>query len=182
MGIRRFTAAFAEGLNGVHYGRGRTAFYDSYGVVRDVMQNHLTEMLAFVAMDLPPRHGRTMAEFLAAKAEFLQQVRITSRPFLFDDPPFPLRSARPRAPRRFWGSTPTTPRTCAKTTQTVRKVTSRCCLFAQHNVWRGGQNRTARRARRRRWARASCTSTTRAGAACRFSSPPASRRRRAART
>ncbi len=31
---------------------GRTAFYDRVGVVRDVMQNHLTAVLATVAMDL----------------------------------------------------------------------------------------------------------------------------------
>lgn len=32
---------------------GRIDFYDQYGVIRDVMQNHLTELLALVAMDLP---------------------------------------------------------------------------------------------------------------------------------
>ncbi|XP_045174773.2 GDH/6PGL endoplasmic bifunctional protein-like isoform X2 [Mercenaria mercenaria] len=33
--------------------KGRIDFYDQTGVVRDVMQNHLTELLALVAMELP---------------------------------------------------------------------------------------------------------------------------------
>lgn len=33
---------------------GRTGFYDQYGIVRDVLQNHLTEMATLVAMDLTP--------------------------------------------------------------------------------------------------------------------------------
>uniref|UniRef100_A0A250Y581 GDH/6PGL endoplasmic bifunctional protein n=1 Tax=Castor canadensis TaxID=51338 RepID=A0A250Y581_CASCN len=32
---------------------GRTSFYEEYGVVRDVLQNHLTEILTLVAMELP---------------------------------------------------------------------------------------------------------------------------------
>lgn len=36
---------------------GRTDFYDDVGVVRDVMQNHLTELLVLVAMDLPINSG-----------------------------------------------------------------------------------------------------------------------------
>jgi len=32
---------------------GRTRFYDQYGIIRDVFQNHLSEMLALVTMDLP---------------------------------------------------------------------------------------------------------------------------------
>ena len=32
---------------------GRLDFYNQYGVIRDVMQNHLTELLTLVAMDLP---------------------------------------------------------------------------------------------------------------------------------
>lgn len=32
---------------------GRIDFYDQYGVVRDVIQNHLTELLALVTMELP---------------------------------------------------------------------------------------------------------------------------------
>ncbi|XP_077978873.1 GDH/6PGL endoplasmic bifunctional protein-like, partial [Glandiceps talaboti] len=33
--------------------KGRMGFYDEYGVIRDVMQNHLTEILALVAMETP---------------------------------------------------------------------------------------------------------------------------------
>lgn len=33
---------------------GRTSFYEEYGVIRDVLQNHLTEILTLVAMELPP--------------------------------------------------------------------------------------------------------------------------------
>lgn len=32
---------------------GRTSFYEEYGVIRDVLQNHLTEILSLVAMELP---------------------------------------------------------------------------------------------------------------------------------
>lgn len=32
---------------------GRTSFYEKYGVIRDVLQNHLTEILTLVAMELP---------------------------------------------------------------------------------------------------------------------------------
>lgn len=33
--------------------KGRTNFYDRYGVIRDVMQNHMTELLVMVAMEVP---------------------------------------------------------------------------------------------------------------------------------
>ena len=33
--------------------KGRTSFYDHYGVIRDVMQNHMTELLVLVAMEMP---------------------------------------------------------------------------------------------------------------------------------
>ncbi|XP_071956688.1 GDH/6PGL endoplasmic bifunctional protein-like [Antedon mediterranea] len=32
---------------------GRFSFYNEYGVIRDVMQNHLTEILALIAMEIP---------------------------------------------------------------------------------------------------------------------------------
>lgn len=32
---------------------GRTSFYEEYGVIRDVVQNHLTEILVLLAMELP---------------------------------------------------------------------------------------------------------------------------------
>ncbi|KAM4650453.1 GDH/6PGL endoplasmic bifunctional protein isoform 1-T4 [Discoglossus pictus] len=33
--------------------KGRTSFYEEYGVIRDVIQNHLTEILTYVAMEVP---------------------------------------------------------------------------------------------------------------------------------
>lgn len=33
--------------------KGRISFYDKYGVIRDVMQNHLTEIMSLVAMEIP---------------------------------------------------------------------------------------------------------------------------------
>lgn len=33
--------------------QGRIAFYDQYGVIRDVIQNHLTEVMALLTMRLP---------------------------------------------------------------------------------------------------------------------------------
>ncbi|XP_014341852.2 GDH/6PGL endoplasmic bifunctional protein [Latimeria chalumnae] len=33
--------------------KGRTSFYEKYGVIRDMMQNHLTEILLFVGMETP---------------------------------------------------------------------------------------------------------------------------------
>jgi hexose-6-phosphate dehydrogenase len=33
--------------------RGRTAYYDAYGVLRDVMQNHMTEVLALFCAVIP---------------------------------------------------------------------------------------------------------------------------------
>ncbi|XP_044852163.1 GDH/6PGL endoplasmic bifunctional protein [Mauremys mutica] len=33
--------------------KGRTSFYEQYGVIRDVLQNHLTEVLLYLAMELP---------------------------------------------------------------------------------------------------------------------------------
>lgn len=33
--------------------QGRIAFYDQYGVIRDVLQNHLTEVMTLLSMKLP---------------------------------------------------------------------------------------------------------------------------------
>uniref|UniRef100_A0A8C8S204 GDH/6PGL endoplasmic bifunctional protein n=1 Tax=Pelusios castaneus TaxID=367368 RepID=A0A8C8S204_9SAUR len=33
--------------------KGRTSFYEQYGVIRDVLQNHLTEVLMYLTMELP---------------------------------------------------------------------------------------------------------------------------------
>lgn len=56
---------------------GRTAFYDQYGVIRDVMQNHLTEMLALVAMELPA-NVHDVIQFEANKLKVLEQLRPVS--------------------------------------------------------------------------------------------------------
>eukprot|EP00061_Rhincodon_typus_P004959 g23819.t1 len=37
----------------IHNTPGRTSFYEQYGVICDVVQNHLTEILTFVAMETP---------------------------------------------------------------------------------------------------------------------------------
>ena len=43
--VNRVEVAMKESIGAA----GRTGFYDRYGVVRDVMQNHLMEMLALLA-------------------------------------------------------------------------------------------------------------------------------------
>lgn len=52
---------------------GRTGFYDEYGVVRDVHQNHLTEVLSLLGMDAKDISGDP-ARALASKAEFLGNI------------------------------------------------------------------------------------------------------------
>lgn len=37
--------------------QGRSAYYDEYGVVRDVMQNHMTQALVYAMMEFPPPGG-----------------------------------------------------------------------------------------------------------------------------
>lgn len=52
---------------------GRAAFYDSVGAVRDVLQNHLLELVACLAMELPAeRGGRALRE---ARTRLLAKVR-----------------------------------------------------------------------------------------------------------
>jgi hexose-6-phosphate dehydrogenase len=54
---------------------GRTKFYNQYGVIRDVLQNHLTEMAALIAMDLPDEKSLTNSrEIIQSKISFLQHV------------------------------------------------------------------------------------------------------------
>ena len=48
-------------------------FYDDVGIVRDVMQNHLTEMMTLVAMELPGK-AATIHRILRHKMELLKQV------------------------------------------------------------------------------------------------------------
>lgn len=51
---------------------GRGGYFDQYGIVRDVMQNHLMQILALVAMEPPPRLDA--ADIAAAKAETLRHI------------------------------------------------------------------------------------------------------------
>lgn len=57
---------------------GRIDFYDQTGVVRDVMQNHLTELLALVAMDLPSNISDS-DEIEQLKLHLLKQTRPVGR-------------------------------------------------------------------------------------------------------
>eukprot|EP00854_Cymbomonas_tetramitiformis_P020082 gene20082-24041_t len=51
---------------------GRTSFYEGVGVVRDVFQNHLTQVMAMVGMELPGTVSREAVR--TAKEQFLRQV------------------------------------------------------------------------------------------------------------
>ena len=53
---------------------GRTALYNDVGVIADVMQNHMTEMLAHVAMELPEDSGN-ITSLLLSKLRLLRDVR-----------------------------------------------------------------------------------------------------------
>jgi len=53
---------------------GRTDFYNEVGIIRDVVQNHLTEMFALIAMDLPENSGNISA-ILESKLQVLHHVR-----------------------------------------------------------------------------------------------------------
>ncbi|XP_061176102.1 GDH/6PGL endoplasmic bifunctional protein-like [Saccostrea echinata] len=55
--------------------RGRIEFYDKYGVIRDVMQNHLTELLALVTMELPNKLEND-SEANKNKNKLLTQVEV----------------------------------------------------------------------------------------------------------
>ena len=55
--------------------KGRSKFYDSYGVIRDVLQNHLTEIL--VRLLVPTPHGtksHPSQQFIAAKKSILSKL------------------------------------------------------------------------------------------------------------
>ena len=55
--------------------KGRSKFYNSYGVIRDVLQNHLTEIL--VRLSVPTPHGATSLasqQFIAAKKNILSKL------------------------------------------------------------------------------------------------------------
>ncbi|NXI42633.1 G6PE protein, partial [Galbula dea] len=54
--------------------KGRTSFYEQYGVIRDVLQNHLTEALMFLAMELPANVSKA-EEVLQCKLQAFQSLR-----------------------------------------------------------------------------------------------------------
>ncbi|XP_014796991.1 PREDICTED: GDH/6PGL endoplasmic bifunctional protein [Calidris pugnax] len=54
--------------------KGRTSFYEQYGVIRDVLQNHLTEALMFLIMELPANVNKT-EEVLQSKLRAFQSLR-----------------------------------------------------------------------------------------------------------
>lgn len=58
---------------------GRGVFYDTYGAVKDVLQNHLLQLLALVAMDIPGVPG--WQEMRDKKAVLLKAVRVETGVF-----------------------------------------------------------------------------------------------------
>ncbi|XP_066126628.1 GDH/6PGL endoplasmic bifunctional protein isoform X3 [Saccopteryx bilineata] len=54
--------------------KGRTSFYEEYGVIRDILQNHLTEILTLVAMELPHNVSSSQA-VLQHKLQAFQALR-----------------------------------------------------------------------------------------------------------
>jgi glucose-6-phosphate 1-dehydrogenase len=59
-----------DGING------RGAFYDSYGALKDVVQNHLLQILALIAMEAPERF--TAENIRSLKARVLSKVKVAS--------------------------------------------------------------------------------------------------------
>ncbi|XP_038128906.1 GDH/6PGL endoplasmic bifunctional protein [Cyprinodon tularosa] len=53
--------------------KGRIAFYDEYGVIRDVLQNHLTEVMTLLTMELPVNVSNS-GEVLRNKLEVLHSM------------------------------------------------------------------------------------------------------------
>ncbi|XP_022099443.1 GDH/6PGL endoplasmic bifunctional protein-like [Acanthaster planci] len=54
--------------------KGRLEFYNEYGVIRDVMQNHLTEIFTLVAMEVPTNIS-SRSKFLGNKIHLLSQTQ-----------------------------------------------------------------------------------------------------------
>lgn len=52
---------------------GRISFYDEYGVIRDVLQNHLTEVMTLLTMKLPANVSNS-GEVLQNKLEVLSSM------------------------------------------------------------------------------------------------------------
>ena len=57
---------------------GRTSFYDHYGVIRDVMQNHMTELLTLVAMELPDSLNDRIS-IMQNKVRMLKEIKAMDR-------------------------------------------------------------------------------------------------------
>ena len=55
---------------------GRGAYYDAYGVLKDVVQNHMIQMLALVAMEAP--RTLTGMSIREEKTKVLEKVRTVS--------------------------------------------------------------------------------------------------------
>jgi len=53
--------------------QGRAGYFDSYGIIRDVMQNHLMQVLALVAMEAPASLGAE--DVRDEKVKVLKQIR-----------------------------------------------------------------------------------------------------------
>ena len=53
--------------------KGRAKFYDSVGAIRDVVQNHLLQLVACIAMELPPARGHEALR--AARSQLLAQLQ-----------------------------------------------------------------------------------------------------------
>ncbi len=54
---------------------GRGDFYDQYGALKDVVQNHILQLLAFIAMDKPPLcDPQTISSY---RSSILQHIKIT---------------------------------------------------------------------------------------------------------
>ena len=58
--------------------RERTNFYDKYGVIRDVMQNHMTELLVMVAMEVPSSLENT-TNMAQNKLRLLKEIKPLNR-------------------------------------------------------------------------------------------------------
>ena len=52
--------------------KGRTEYYDEYGVILDIMQNHMTEIFARIIMDLP--QNDSFSEFARLKLKALKNI------------------------------------------------------------------------------------------------------------
>lgn len=57
-----------------YFSTGRIQFYDQYGVIRDVLQNHLTEVMTLMLMNLPANLSNS-AETLQNKLYFLASLQ-----------------------------------------------------------------------------------------------------------